>query len=99
MKECGKLPEFDKIDDVFARYHSAVDRLLDLEASFDLHGRPELRFVKRLYDAWTELKKPAHRRNARTIWRALERFEREVALFETELDSFEARLRLKTGAC
>lgn len=99
MKECGRRPEFDKMDDVFSRYHSAVDRLLDLDASFDLRSGPELRFATRLYKAWTELKQPAHRRSARTIWQAVDRFDAEVALFETELDCFEARLRSQTGAC
>lgn len=82
-----------RFEGLHARYRAAIDRLLDLDAEFELERGPELDFVKRLLAAWTALKDPVHAASTSALWQALTWFDAEVELAQSELDCLEAQLR------
>ena len=85
-------PGFEQFADLPRRFNSGLARASELHGQGHLQGEPDLGFVRRLIVARTELDNRKHRRSAKTIRRALECFDREVAIFEAGLDSLEARL-------
>lgn len=89
---------FERFAGLPRRFNLGIARASELHDQGRLERGRDLEFIERLMVARAELDNPRHRRSAKTIRRALEWFDREVALFEIELDRLEARLLAMSSA-
>ncbi|MCM8732499.1 hypothetical protein ACFO8O_16190 [Hephaestia sp. GCM10023244] len=86
-----------RFDGLHTRFRAVILRVLEHHEGFEPTVRSRLAFVKRLFKAWQTLKDPGHAASTLTLWRALRRFEAEVALAECELEYLEFEITAAPG--
>lgn len=86
-----------RFDGLHTRFRAVILRVLEHHEGFEPTERSQFAFVKRLFKAWQTLKDPGHAASTLTLWRALRRFEAEVALAECELECLEFEITAAPG--